>query len=37
LIPQDRKYMYDVVHLNTPGSQLVARVISDRLHPLVAR
>ncbi len=37
LIPQDPKYMYDVVHLNTRGSQLAARLISERLRPLVAR
>jgi hypothetical protein len=35
LIPQDKKYMYDVVHLNTRGSQLAAQVISQRLLPLV--
>jgi hypothetical protein len=34
-IPQDKKYIYDVVHLNTRGSQLAARVISRRLLPLV--
>jgi hypothetical protein len=37
LIPQDPKYMYDVVHLNTRGSQLAAEVISRRLRPLVER
>ncbi len=37
LIPQDKKYIYDVVHLNTKGSQLAAQVISDQLKPLVAR
>ncbi|MCK9377670.1 MAG: GDSL-type esterase/lipase family protein [Syntrophobacterales bacterium] len=37
LIPQDQKYLYDVVHLNTRGSQLAARLISERLRPLVAR
>ena len=35
LIPQDSKYIYDVVHLNTQGSQLAAEVISDQLKPLV--
>jgi hypothetical protein len=35
LIPQDAKYIYDVVHLNTKGSQLATQVISDRLKPLV--
>jgi hypothetical protein len=37
LIPQDKKYIYDVVHLNNRGSQLAAKVISQRLKPLVAR
>lgn len=37
LIPQDKKYIYDVVHLNTTGSQLAAKVISERLQPLVPR
>jgi hypothetical protein len=37
LIPQDQKYIYDVVHLNTRGSQLAAQVISEQLKPLVAR
>jgi hypothetical protein len=37
LIPQDQQYMYDVVHLNTRGSQLAARLISERLQPLVPR
>jgi hypothetical protein len=37
LIPQDKQYMYDVVHLNTRGSQLASEVISERLRPLVAR
>ena len=37
LIPQDKQYMYDVVHLNTRGSQLAAQVISERLQPLVPR
>jgi hypothetical protein len=35
LIPQDKQYMYDVVHLNTRGSQLAARLISERLVKLV--
>lgn len=37
LIPQDKKYIYDVVHLNTQGSQLAAQVISERLQPLVPK
>jgi len=37
LIPQDQHYLYDVVHLNTQGSQLAAQLISERLQPLVAR
>jgi lysophospholipase L1-like esterase len=35
LIPQDSKYIYDEVHLNTKGSQLAAQVISDQLKPMV--
>ena len=35
LIPQDQRYMYDVVHLNTRGSQLAAQLISERLQTLV--
>ncbi|MFA4901171.1 MAG: SGNH/GDSL hydrolase family protein [Desulfobaccales bacterium] len=35
LIPQDSKYIYDVVHLNTKGSQLAAQLISDQLQPMV--
>ena len=27
--------MYDVVHLKTAGSQLAARIISEKLQPLV--
>jgi lysophospholipase L1-like esterase len=34
-IPQDRQYMYDVVHLNTAGSRLAAHLISEKLRPLV--
>jgi len=37
LIPQDKQYMYDVVHLNTQGSQLAAQLISEHLHPLATR
>jgi hypothetical protein len=37
LIPQDKQYMYDVVHLNTRGSELAAQLISERLEPLAAR
>jgi lysophospholipase L1-like esterase len=37
LIPQDKQYMYDVVHLNDQGSQLAAQLISDRLRSLVVR
>ena len=35
LIPQDKQYMYDVVHLNTRGSQLAAQLISERLQKQV--
>jgi lysophospholipase L1-like esterase len=37
LIPQDSKYIYDCVHLNDRGSKLAARLISDRLKPLVVQ
>jgi lysophospholipase L1-like esterase len=37
LIPQDKQYMYDVVHLNTRGSRLAAQLISEGLLPLAAR
>ena len=37
LIPQDKQYMYDEVHLNNRGSQLAAQLISDRLRSLVVR
>jgi len=36
-IPQDKQYLYDVVHLNTEGSQLAAQLISEHLQPLVPR
>lgn len=36
LIPQEKQYMYDIVHLNTAGSRLVARTVSDHLRPVVA-
>jgi hypothetical protein len=36
LIPQDRQYLYDIVHLNTTGSRQAARVISEHLRQLVA-
>ena len=35
LIPQESQYMYDVVHLKTAGSKLAARLISEKLQPLV--
>jgi hypothetical protein len=37
LIPQDKQYMYDVVHLNTRGSRLAAQLISERLQSQVHR
>jgi len=36
-IPQEKAYMYDVVHLNETGSQLAAAVISQGLEPLVLK
>jgi lysophospholipase L1-like esterase len=35
-IPQEKCYMYDVVHLNAEGSRLAARVISEKLKAVVA-
>ena len=35
LVPQESEYMYDVVHLKTAGSVLAARIISEKLQPLV--
>jgi hypothetical protein len=37
LIPQEKPYIYDVMYLNTRGSQLAAQLISQRLQPLVLR
>jgi hypothetical protein len=37
LIPQEKQYMYDVVHLNTRGSELAAQLITPRLEHLVPR
>jgi len=37
LIPQEAAYMYDVVHLNNAGSQLAARLISEKLQPLATK
>ncbi|MGA7578871.1 MAG: SGNH/GDSL hydrolase family protein [Desulfobaccales bacterium] len=34
LIPQEAKYMYDEVHLNTAGSRLAAQIISEQLLPV---
>lgn len=34
LIPQEAKYLYDVVHVNTAGSRLAAQIISEQLLPL---
>jgi lysophospholipase L1-like esterase len=33
LIPPEAAFMYDVVHLNPAGSQLAARIISEKLQP----
>jgi lysophospholipase L1-like esterase len=35
-IPQEKRYLYDVVHLNAAGSRLAARVISEKLKAVVA-
>jgi len=31
LVPKESAYMYDIVHLNTAGSQLVANIIAEQL------
>jgi hypothetical protein len=35
-VPSDKKYLYDLVHLNDAGSQLAARIIAARLKGVVA-
>jgi lysophospholipase L1-like esterase len=35
-IPANKKYIYDIVHLNDTGSQLAARIIAARLEGLIA-
>lgn len=32
LVPQDKKYIYDEVHVNNEGSKLTAEIISDKLY-----
>jgi lysophospholipase L1-like esterase len=36
-VPQEKAYIYDVVHLNETGSQLAAALISKGLEPLVLK
>jgi lysophospholipase L1-like esterase len=36
-IPADKKFIYDIVHLNDAGSQLAARIIAARLKGLIAQ
>lgn len=36
LIPQEKEFMYDVVHLTTAGSRLAAHLISEHLQPAAA-
>ena len=31
LVPKDNAYMYDTVHLNPAGAQLVAGIVAERL------
>lgn len=35
LVPQEAEYIYDVVHLKTAGSKLAARIISEKMQPLI--
>jgi lysophospholipase L1-like esterase len=35
-VPPDKKYLYDLVHLNDAGSQLAARLIAARLKGVIA-
>ena len=35
-VPQDKKYLYDLVHFNDAGSQLAAQIIAARLKGIVA-
>jgi hypothetical protein len=30
-VPKDNRYMYDILHLNTPGSELVAGIVAEEL------
>jgi hypothetical protein len=34
-VPQEREYMYDMVHFNDRGSQYASRIIAEHLAPLV--
>lgn len=34
-VPQDKKYIYDLVHFNDEGSKKVSEIISSRLRPIV--
>jgi lysophospholipase L1-like esterase len=35
-VPSDKKYLYDLVHLNDAGSQLAAQIIAGRLKGIIA-
>lgn len=35
LVPQDKKYMYDIMHYNDTGSIFTAEIISDQLIPVL--
>ena len=35
-VPQDKKYLYDLVHFNDAGSQLAAQIIAARLKGIIA-
>jgi hypothetical protein len=35
-VPQDKKYLYDLVHFNDAGSRLAAQIIAARLKGVIA-
>jgi lysophospholipase L1-like esterase len=36
-IPQEKEYMFDILHLNSAGSRLAASIISEKLRPVVEK
>jgi lysophospholipase L1-like esterase len=37
LVPKEKKYMYDIVHLNDSGSQFVADIIANKISKIVLK